>query len=57
MKKKLESIIVDAVLRELDSRKGFDYFWHEIEPSIKKEIKSELREKVLRLLEKHCSPE
>lgn len=55
--KKIETEIVEAVLKELESRKGFDNFWNDIEPWIKREIKKDLKEKVLKVLEKRCSPE
>lgn len=57
MKKKLEQIIVDEVLKELLGRKGFDCLWHEIDMTTKKELKAKLREKVLNLLDKHCTPD
>lgn len=56
MKKSLETKIVDAVLKELSDRKGFDYFWHNIDSDIKKEIKKTLATKVSKVIQLHNKP-
>lgn len=38
--------IVDAVLRELEGRKGFDWWWDDLDADIQKEIRLALRDAV-----------
>ena len=47
----LASTIVNAVLMELEGRKGFDWWWDDLDEDIRQEITDELKLKVLALLE------
>ena len=43
--------IVAAVLRDLEGRKGFDWWWHDIDEDIREEIRAELIVAVRREME------
>ena len=46
----LATRIVEAVLKDFQDRKGFDYFWDDIDEDIKTEIVEELEATVLEVL-------
>jgi hypothetical protein len=43
--------IVDAVLEDLSDRKGFDEWWHGVDPGIRDEIISDLADTVEHVLD------
>lgn len=50
-KKPIETRLVDAVIGELEDRKGFDHWWHEMDDEIKDEIVEALEDKVRKIIE------
>jgi hypothetical protein len=47
----IENDVVDAVLNDLEDRSGFDWWWDDIDPDIREEIKAELAAKVRTVLD------
>ena len=52
VKSKMSEAIVDEILNELGSRKGFNHWWDDIDEDIQGEIEEALISAVIRVLNK-----